>query len=403
MSRLVARWPLLSHLAAPAGISAVLAGVNVVLTIVIVRSLGDHAYADFAVDLALVSLTLVALEVVPSSYTVFRLQDDSRWRSTLGPQTLLGFALTAVMLGLLCFSVQVFAAFSAWVFVYTLAVALKRHLDLVLQSTGRLAEFLAIDLLAATLRLPLLFAFQWAGASPATVLWASLSLGLLVAQAVWVWRDRTIIYELCGATRSENWGLLWAERTNFSTYYLNTALKRIRDSLATILAAWVIADKSELAAFLLAYRGVLAATSQARLVEAVLNHRRTREEVAERGATHRWALALGVQLLCLAASVFIALAVGIDQPPWLVMGILSALAWPITYMMLERARAYAAFRARHVASSLSAYILVVMVGATLFLVFDTSTAWLFSSLLLLADTASWYAISRANSRGRVPD
>jgi hypothetical protein len=395
---LIARWPLLGHIAKPATASISLTIINLVTTIIIIRILGEHVYADFAIDMAVLTLVFLVLEVVPSSYVIFRLQDNYRWNSALVPQTILGTLLSMLIIAMLAYTADAFIAFSAWIFPYVIASALKRHIDISLQAHGRLYQFFAIETLAASLRLPILFIFIWVGLANETALWASLALGLLLSQSIWMLWSRATFEQLILANRREYWALLWHERREYSKYYLNVFLKRIRDSLPPLIAARLFADKAELAAFLLAYRGILAAMSQARLVESVLNHRKNQKQLFNLYPEQRFIIAAGTQLMCLVATVLLFFSAGIVKPPWDTVIILSCLSWPTTLMMQERARSHSTFDAHHVTQSLIAYILFLGIGVSLAVVFNYPEAWLFSVILLAADTASWAAITGANRR-----
>ena len=146
---------------ATASISTSTAAFNLLCTVLLVRWFGAGVYANYLVDLSYLSLLLILLEVVPSNYSIFRLQDE--------PTRIRGLAALAVasafMLDVLLLCQVIFLicspANSVWIAPYAGAMAIKRYLDIRLQSSGRLREYFGIELLGSIIRVALMAVFLW--------------------------------------------------------------------------------------------------------------------------------------------------------------------------------------------------------------------------------------------------
>jgi hypothetical protein len=396
MKKFLLKGPLTRKFAGPAGWSIATTVVNLVATLVMLRLYGPHAFSNYIVDLAIISLTLIFFELVPSSYLVFRLQDDARWGAALGTQTILGVAISVSAIIALHFFTNYIADFSFWIFLYATASGIKRQLDLILQSSGRLSEFFLIDGVASALRLFLLVVFAWLNFYPATALWASIALSFIISQLWWFGKNVCNIKKNYKIIQKDSLRLIWKERRRYPAYYLNILLKRVRDSLAPIIAGHLILDKSTLAAFFLAYRGMAAAVSQMRIIEAIFNHRETQKELSNLGSSEKILIATGTQLMCIVASSLIILLAGVTEPSWASVIILSGLAWPSTMIMQERAKALANYKTKYISYSLIAYILILVIAVGAKNLLNIPPDWLVPTVLLIAEIFTWMILANGN-------
>lgn len=370
--------------------SALASGLNLLFTICVVRWFGTAAYADYIVDLAALSLVTIALEAVPGNYSLFRVQEDPGWAQTLAAQTVAG-SLGVAALVALGGAGGIFQAWSGWLCVYAATLAVKKYMDIRLQSSGRLDDFMRIEAKAAAFRLVLLGAALLASVQATTAIWGSFAVATLLAQALWFRSNRAELHDLRGAGRWAAWQMLGRNFRAYPPYYLGIALKRVKDNFVPIAADRLFASPDLLAAFFLAYRGTLFGLGQLRLVEAMLNYRRLLETAVALGWRKRALIALGGQLLCIGASVVLLVLSGTPQQPWLTAVVLSALVWPVGFFMLERARAYSAFEAGRVNVGMAAYIVVFLTGALVMKASGVSNITAFAALAVLAEVATFGA------------
>lgn len=369
--------------------SGVASALSLLATVLVVRWFGPGVYANYTVDLAWLSLVMLILELVPSSYAVFRMQDDPSWAKAVAAQAI-GTMLLVIAIVSIAGSLGAFHFYSPWISAYAASLAIKRFLDVTLQAEGRLPEYMRLEALAALMRVLLLVVGdRYAVLHPGHAVWAAMGLGTLLAQAVWLALHRAERQKLLCFSEASAWRSVFASRRDYVPYYYGTLLKRLKDSSTPIAAAQVLTSVHSLATFLLAYRGLVFAWGQMRLIEAMLNHRSILGLVAAIGAKRRMAIAATGMLLCFAASAMLMMVSGQPDKPWLTAAVLSLTVWPMSSYMVERSRLYSEFRALPVNVSLTLSLAALWGGVLAIILMDRRNAVLFSSLLVLAEIVAF--------------
>lgn len=380
---------------------------NLLGTILLVRWFGTSVYADYLVDLSYLSLLSIVLEIVPSNYSVFRVQDDPARIYGLGALAIVSAVGLAVVVQISGWVFTLFHAHSLWIPLYAGLLAVKRYLDIRLQSTGRLREFCGIELRSAVIRIVLLTVFLWWAVQPTDAIWASLAGATLLAQLSWFVQHRD---EGCLFISCFNRSLLVPlveERWNYVPYYAGTGIKRLRDNLVPILANSFFISREALGAFLLVYRGLLFTLGQIRIIETILNHRHTLAAVLELPFFHRVLLATVGQVICIAATVVLIVVSSVETLPFLTILLLSVIVWPYVFSILERTKAYSSYDTRCVNSAMVAYCVSAGGLAWLFLTLNLQNPSTFSLALIGAEGLSlsiMYLLARTRAsaaRGRL--
>jgi hypothetical protein len=372
--------------------SAVAAGLNLLATVMLVRWFGAETYANYIVDLAMIGLLLIVLEVVPSNYSVFRVQDDPLWQRSIGAQIVVTILLTAVVVFAAGHWARLFKDNSLWMVMYAASMAIKRYLDIRLQSSGRLGEFMGIELSTSALRLVLLALCFYQGINENEAVWASLGLATLFSQSRWWIQNPAELRVFGGFADKKAWRALAVSFSAYLPYYSGIALKRLKDNFVPLVAERLFVSRELLAAFLLAYRGVIFAVGQVRILEAMMNYRGALAAAQAMSIMHRYLLATAAQALCLAASAGLLFSSGLRDSPWLSTLTLSFMVWPIVFITLERAKAYSAFQASRVNWSVVAYLCVAVAGVLAVRLSGAATVTSFSLVLVAAEVAAFVVI-----------
>lgn len=370
--------------------SIVASGLSLAATVLVIRGFGPTVYADYTIDLAWLSLVLLILEAVPSSYAVFRIQDDPSWAKAIAAHAL-GSVVVVVAIVAIGGALGAFRAYSSWICVYVASLAIKRFLDITLQAEGRLPEFMRLEALAAFMRVLLLVGSTYVAMQGEQAVWAAMGLGTLLAQILWLALHKPERHKLLCFAELAAWRSVWASRREYTPYYYGTLLKRVKDSSTPIAAAHVFASVNALAAFLLAYRGAVFALGQLRLVEAMLNHRSILGLLETVGWKRRAAVMAMGTILCFAASALLMIISGQPEKPWLTAAVLSLIVWPVSSYMVERSKLYSDFQAFPVNVALASSIAVFWVGVLLMMVSDHRQALLFAALLVVSEIIAYVA------------
>lgn len=373
-------------------VNAATAAFNLLGTVLLVRWFGTGVYADFLVDLAYLSLLLILLEVVPSNYSVFRVQDE--------PTRIHGLAALAVVSAFVLVGVaqiighffNLFHAGSIWIAPYAGLMAVKRYLDIRLQSTGRLREYFGIELRGAVIRVVLMAGFLWWAVRPVDAVWASLACATLLAQLTWFVGKPDEWKKLTSVVDRSAWIPLIEERRAYAPYYLGIAVKRLRDNLVPMLASSFFISREALGAFFLAYRGLLFTLGQIRIIEGLLNHRHTFATVMRLTLMHRVLVAMAGQVLCVVASLGLIVASGVASIQLLTVLLLSFIVWFNVFSVLERAKAYASYDALRVNSAMVTYCAVAIGLVWLLITFGIRTESVFSLILICAEGMSLWTM-----------
>lgn len=378
--------------------SAAAAGLSLLTTILLVRWFGAETYTNYMVDLAMISLLLIVLEVVPSNYSVFRIQADPFWQRSIGAQTVLTLLLVVIVVFAAGHWARLFKDNSFWMVVYAAGMTIKRYLDIRLQSSGRLNEFMGIELVTSTVRLALLALCFYQELRGNQAVWASLGVATLLSQALWWFKNPAELRIFSGFFDRKAWRALAASSPAYAPYYSGIALKRLKDNFVPLVAERLFVSRELLATFLLAYRGVNFAAGQVRILEAMMNYRRALAAVQTMSRLQHHLVAASAQALCLCASAGLLLSSGLHDPPWLPTLALSFMVWPTVFIVLERAKAYSSFRPDLVNRSVLAYLAVASAGALLLKLTGAISLITFSFLLVASEATALAVMKIAGGR-----
>lgn len=371
-----------------AAINAATAATNMIGTVLIVRWFGAAVYADYLVDLAYIGLILILLEIVPSNYSVFRVQDAP---DRIHGLAALSIASTLVLILVIQASISFFDLYHAdsiWMILYAGIMAIKRYLDIRLQSTGRLPEYFGIEFRSAILRIVLLGAFLWLSATPADAVWASLACATLLSQAIWFIGKHEEQRIFLSLNKRSAWMPWIEERRAYLPYYFESATKRVKANLIPILASFFFTNRELLGGFFLAYRGLQFTSGQIRILEGLLNHRLILGKVSTYTLHHRALVAIAAQLACILASIGLIASSGLQdfQIPTVIT--LSFAIWPYVFFIIERAKAYSAYEAFRVNAAIVAYCAGAAALAWTFKQADSQSSSAFSAVLVSAEILS---------------
>lgn len=337
--------------------SGVASALNVLATVVIARWFGSEIFTDFTVDLAIIGLFLLLLELIPSNFAVFKVQDDPEWLHGVSAVQFTSAIVVVALLVLMAGLGLVFNQFSPWMLVFVVASAGKRFLDIRLQSSGRLPEYFRNEVVTATVRLGIIASAFLSGNISIDVVWGALSAAMIIAQTEWWFKNSSDWKYLHSLANKKVWISVWESRRSMYPYYATTSLKRVKDSSVPILAGIVFSSKEMLASFFLAYKGLVFVVGQVRILEAIVNHRKNLELVSALSLWQKIRIASFSQLVCLCVTAFLLYLSNIKAEYLISSLMLSVVVWPVVFYVFERAKAYSLYMADAVNVSLAAYLL----------------------------------------------
>jgi len=369
--------------------SITVAVLNLLITVIVVRWFGAENYANYMVDLAIIGIISIFLEFVPSNYSLFKIQDDSSWLGVIVVQTIISIVFgSLITLGIFYYT-DFFKDFTLWMLFYVMSLGVKRYLDIHLQSSGRLNEYLEIEVISALVRLLLMLICLYFMIEGNIAIWLSLTVGIITAQVIWFIKNDNELKHLAMVFKARHWIKLFSNFDNYQPYYVGIILKRIRDNAVPLVAQYFFSTASALAAFFLAYRGVTFAVSQIRIIESLLNHRQTLNQIMSLKTKQKFLIAFIAQILCLISAFALQFLANVGEFNYIVNLILSFIIWPIVFNILERTKAYSNYQVKRVNHSMVGYLLVIFTCSFVSNILGYTSIFVFVLILVLSEYISF--------------
>ncbi len=362
---------------------------NLLITVVVVRWFGAENYTNYMIDLAIIGIISIILEFVPSNYSLFKIQDDSSWLGVIVVQTVISIVFgSLITLGIFYYT-DFFKDFTLWMLFYVMSLGVKRYLDIHLQSSGRLNEYLEIEVIAALVRLLLMLMCLYFMIEGNIAIWLSLTVGIITAQVIWFIKNNNELNHFAMVFKARHWIKLFSNFDKYQPYYVGIILKRIRDNAVPLVAQYFFSMASALAAFFLAYRGVTFAVSQIRIIESLLNHRQTLNQIMSLKTKQKFLIAFAAQILCLISAFALQFLADVGEFNYIVNLILSFIIWPIVFSILDRAKAYSEYQVKRVNYSMVGYLLVIFPFSFILSILGYTSILVFVLLLVLSEYVSF--------------
>lgn len=346
------------------GAAAGLAG-----TWLIVWLFGLANYADYLIDLAKISILLLLLEVLPSGYSLFRQQRDEAFAAAYPAfYAFMAIVLPISALGLT--SLGFFERPNLFLVAYAGLAVIQRYYDCQLQAAGYLAAYYRIPAFTNLLR----FIFLGSGAfalgvgrestvqSVGQLLWGSLASALFLSLVLVSYRHRSQFVRLFVACKRDSFIYLWSKRQAYHPYYLNSVLKRAKDTMLPLLLDVCSVDRVLTGLILVYAKSFEVIAGQLRLIEAAFTNLLNRASLAASRSRIAYVAAAVGQPACVAVAGILLWREGLEIESILPAIIVSFGVYPYVFEVLARNDALAAEHPRKVTISLVVYVAVLGVG-----------------------------------------
>ena len=367
------------------------------VTILTVRLFGPVAFADYVIDLAKLSLLVLASEAVPSPFSIFEQQRSQEFKDSL-PVYYLFAASTGLLLVWLMNLLGLFSSFTNWIYIYSFCMVFQRYFDCRFQAEGRTKEFYFLPLITNIVRLlSLLFiTLVFRQSSPSSIIWSSLTIGAFVSITTFSIRNIRDVRIIDFSKWNAALLYLWQLRSAYYSYYPNIILKRLRDTAMPLICDFFVQDRLQTGLYLLAYRGVDVVCGQLRVIEAFYSNFTLRKRLAIGRKKTMFSVALMGQFAAMASGLILAGQVNLDFATIKIVVFASFLIYPYTSEILSRSDAYADFRPQQVTTSLLVYAISVILLVSIAYVSTTLTAHIliFTQLTSQTFAALSYRLSR---------
>ena len=384
--------------------SALSAGVGFFTIIAIVSLFGPETFAAYVVATASLAIVGLLMETLPSAYFMIKVQETRSYlRDLIWANAVI--AIIMAIVGFAAFTCRFITPYSLWMYLYLLTLPFYNLSTLHLLAIGDTAELYRRNCMAACIRAGVICLGGALQVCPShDVLWSGLALSQIYATLVWGLREakRDQLFRTDGPIKCLS--RLYANRIAYRGYYLNSILKRGRDSSVTLAPAAIVGDPIALAAYFLVYRGTEFVCGQLRIVEMLLINLENR--AAFRVGRRKRLLLLGV--VAFACSICASLLLGFQvytQWTLLLAALVSGLfVFPYVAEITLRSDAYAAFQPRRVTLSLVVFTVCLVGGFALLSMLDVLWTPALAAIPVFAQSAAsaTYLISQRKRNAKQP-
>lgn len=211
------------------------AGINFITNYFIVRWLGLDVLGQFTVISSWAAIGTLLYSFIPPNYSLIRIQDDRSFEQLLA----LFFMLASI--GYLLYLSVIFGLglvpISLGLFVFlAFPMAWQSYFDIVLQAENRLLLYFIFLFIVAILKIILLFLTQWTGGLYGINMLVYVNaipqfMGIL---ALMVWK-RNYFWNISLESVRDLYQYIAKHLGQFSPYYINTFLKRLRENSIVVL------------------------------------------------------------------------------------------------------------------------------------------------------------------------
>lgn len=354
----------LKPIAFSALLNAAGAGAGLLATTLIIWYFGLAAFGIYTVALAKLAIVMLGAELLPSSYTQFRLQDDPRFASA-APAFYLIFAIVAVAAGALLMRWGALAGGSWFILPYLFCAALQRGLDNQILAKGEVSLSVSLPLVSNTVRTATLGLFILVPVlSVADALWGSLFAGIFASQCVMVLRQPETGRTLLAHRPMQSLRYLLGLRRQYAGYYINSVLKRAKDTLFPLFCDMVVPNKYDLGKIFVYTRTSETVATQIRVLELFLINRESRAKLSANRRIVLLFSALIGHIGVVALSSFLLWKHGLSGSSVLYAAGMGLFMYPYVFELAKRSDAYAAHEPGRVTFSLLAYAAALAAALT---------------------------------------
>jgi hypothetical protein len=218
-------------------LNAITAAVNFISSYLIVKTLSLDVFGEFAIFSSYLAFGGLIYAIIPSNFSIFRLQDEQKYKVNL----LVFFFLASILFlfFVVLMSVLVFIAIDVLtVYLFGVSTYLLGYFDIKFQASGRLNRYFSMLFIIAALKIGTLGLFYYMDHlnSMSDLLW-TMTIVQLAVILFYAFEDIKEINFIIKNRKIFPETLLFIKNNFivFKPYYLNTFLKRLRENIIILV------------------------------------------------------------------------------------------------------------------------------------------------------------------------
>ncbi len=218
-------------------LNALTAGINFLSSYLIVKTLSLDIFGEFAIFSSYLAFGGLIFAIIPSNFSIFKLQDDKKYKITLLVFFLFAcslFLLFSTLINLVGFvSIDILSVYFFGISTYALG-----YFDIKYQALGLLKKYFLMLFIIAVLKIITLGVFYYTqNLNNLSDLLMTMTLVQLLVILFYAYEDRREIKYIATnlSVFKETAFYIRDNFSNFKPYYLNTFLKRLRENSIILL------------------------------------------------------------------------------------------------------------------------------------------------------------------------
>lgn len=358
-------------------------------TLFISWKFGLEVFAIYTINLAKLSIILLGLEILPSSFSIFRQQSDSAFKIAY-PTFYLLFSIISTLITITL--IHFFATEnSSWFMAsYIFLAVMQRYFDCQSQANGIIGDYFWIPAITNTTRLfTLIIQTQlFENSNIHDLLWSSLTIGMVAGQLYMGTKFPNIAKLFFRPPKKELIIYLLKIRKSYYPYYLNSVLKRAKDIYIPIFCDAFLTSKSEIGRFLLYQKSVDFSCTQIRMIEGFLTNIKIRSSLAKSKKNIIITSAIIGQITSIAISALLTHREGLGWNELYLAAIFSFYIYPYVLEIFWRSDSYAKFLPLQVSISLICYLVTSAVFLSIAAASNSANTFILISGMITSQTIS---------------
>jgi len=346
-------------------INAATAGLNIFSSFIIVKLMSLQVFGEFAIFNSILAFGGLIYAVIPSNYSIFKLQDDLKFK----PVLLSFFILSSVAFLFFVFLMKTSGIIKIdflTVYLFGVSTFFLGYFDIKFQAMGYLSKYFIMLFISAILKIMTLIAFYFFDClqNLSDLIW-SVTLAQLLLLIIFLFEDRADLRLIFKDFNVYKEAIL-SIKYNFSTftpYYLNTCLKRVRENVIVLLFGKFM-PKETIGLFSIFVKITSFVFGLSRTLEAFFMNRENIYKYREAFNQKILYFAISLQFIFLCVGL-VYLKMFVDRYFFIEILILSCLVYPHVFFLLARSEMLSNYRNIEANVSEILYILIVFVGVSI--------------------------------------
>jgi hypothetical protein len=356
-------------------LNAFTAAINFLSSYLIVQTLSLDIFGEFAIFSSYLAFGGLIYAIIPSNFSIFKLQDEQRYKVNL----IVFFMLCSILffLFVILMSALGFITFDIWtVYLFGVSTYVLGYFDIKFQASGRLNRYFFMLFIIGILKIGTLGLFYYTDHlnSLSDLLWTMTTVQMIVI-LFYAFEDRKEISFIINNLKVFPETLLFI-KTNFMVfkpYYLNTFLKRIRENII-ILVFSKFTTKDIIGLFTIFVKIASFVFGLSRTLEAFFMNKENISKYREMFYKKVLYFSVVLQIIFLFIGI-IYLKIFTGQYYLLEIIIPSLLVYPHVYFLLARSEMLSNYKNKEANISEFIYMVVVLIGAFMSFYISSSTIY----------------------------